>query len=237
MCGDSTNANDIQLLLNGTKANMVFTDPPYNINFYSSTDRNKKILNDNISKEDFDRLIASSFKNLRKSLAHENCHVYICCNYKCYSVFEKHFKDNFSNLNTCIVWNKDTIGLGQAYRNKHEFIIFGGNFKNCSFKDKTQSNVWEFPSASSFSFRKTDNEGNNDNLMHPTMKPIALVSKAILNSSREDDIILDTFGGSGSTLIACEETNRICYMMELDPKYCDVIVERYNNYIDKNHTE
>lgn len=233
LCGDSTKIEDVERLMDGKKADMVFTDPPYNVDFKSRTKNNNEysrqgIMNDKISDDDFDLLINGSFKML-KNFSKEGSHQYICCNHRCYSVFESFFYTYFNKISTCIVWVKDTFGLGTAYRNKHEFIIFGGNADAYKFDSKNETNVWEFPSASSFSFRKTDN-ADKSIVMHPTMKPIALISKALGNSSKAGDFILDLFLGSGSTLIASEKTGRICYGMELDPKYVDVIVQRYVDY-------
>ncbi|GHU27576.1 adenine methyltransferase [Bacilli bacterium] len=230
MCGDSTDGGSVTLLMNGKKADMIFTDPPYNIHITNTRGKRKGISNDNISDADFSTLLEKSFANLKSSVKDGECHVYICCNYRCYSLFEKYFLDNFTTLNNCLVWVKDAPGMGFAYRSQHEFIIFGGNFINgCKFKDRTQTNVWEFPSSASFEFRNSDNFGFN-NMPHPAMKPIALVAKALGNSSKKNDLVLDLFGGSGSTLIACEQTNRKCYMMELDPKFCDIIIRRWQNY-------
>lgn len=226
LCGDCTIEKNIELLTDKVKVDMVFTDPPYNVNF-KSTKGGVGIINDNIVDRAFDNLLKNSFKNIKK-VVKEGAHIYVCCNYKCYSTFEKHFLHTFKTLNNCIVWKKDTIGLGTAYRNKHEFILFGGDFESCIFDSKNESNVWEFPSAASFSFKNSDNNGN-PTLPHPTMKPVAMVSKAIKNSSLKYNVVLDIFGGSGSTLIACEQTNRVCYIMELDPKYCDLIIKRWQD--------
>ena len=218
LCGDATKREDVERLMGGNKADMVFTDPPYNVDFKSRTVKNGEyvkqgIMNDKLSGTDFDVLIENSFKMLSEYTKPES-HQYICCNHRCYTVFEKFFLKYFKKISTTIVWVKDTFGMGTAYRNKHEFIIFGGNAESYVFDDKSQTNVWEFPSATSFAFRKSDNEGKSI-VMHPTMKPIALITVALNNSSNEADIVLDLFLGSGSTLIACEQTDRKCYGMSL----------------------
>jgi DNA modification methylase len=232
LCGDARSEDDVLKLLAGEKASMVFTDPPYNVNFASTVGDRRGIENDNLNDEDFNQLLEKSFRNMKLSLRDDQCHVYVCCNYRCYSTFEKHFLANFSNLASCIVWQKDTPGLGWGYRPQHEFIIFGGDFQSYRFKNRDQSDLWQFPSTSSFSFRYSDNEGSTI-LPHPTMKPIALVSKAIMNSSRKNDLVLDLFGGSGSTLLASQQTGRRCVSLEIDPKFCDLTIRRWQNYAKK----
>lgn len=202
LCGDSTDSEQVAKLMNGEKADMVFTDPPYGVNM----NRSGKILNDNLSNDDLFNLINSAFVN--SILFSKNCHYYWWIGFKGYSIMEKCFIDNEIKIDNCIVWNKPSIGLGKTgYRYKHELCIFKGEIKN-----KSLSDVWDF--------------GRDKAGLHPTMKPIELISFALKNSSKINDIILDLFLGSGSTIVASHQLKRKCYGMELDPKYCQVIVDR-----------
>jgi len=146
--------------------------------------------------------------------------VYVCFPWRTYSEFESAIEASGLEINACIVWNKRSIGLGNAnYRPQHEFIFYckGGAW----FGDKSQSDVWEM------------SRGATGEYVHPTQKPVELIERAINNSSKAGDTILDLFGGSGSTLIACEKLNRHARLMELDPKYCDVIVRRWQEFTGK----
>ena len=148
--------------------------------------------------------------------------VYECIDWKHYSQLEKQFKEAF-NQKSMIVWNKNYFGLGTYYRTKHELILFGikGEKINIWNANHDEMDVWD-----------EDREKIN-NYKHPTQKPVTISARAIKNSSNEENIILDLFGGSGSTLIACEQLNRKCYMMELDPHYIDVIIQRWENFTGK----
>ena len=202
LCGDSTDSDQVAKLMNGQKADMVFTDPPYGVNM----NRSAKILNDNLANEDLFELLNSAFLNTL--LFAKDCHYYWWIGFKGYSLMEKCFIDNGIKIDNCIVWNKPSIGLGKTgYRYKHELCIFKGEIKN-----KSLSDVWDFV---------RDSQG-----LHPTMKPIELISFALNNSSQINDIILDVFLGSGSTMVASHQLKRKCYGMELDPKYCQVIIYR-----------
>jgi DNA modification methylase len=141
---------------------------------------------------------------------------YICFTWRTYAEFEDALVKAGLKVKNCIVWNKKSIGLGNShYRPQHEFIFYCGEQW---YGDKSQSDVWEL------------SRGDTSKYVHPTQKPVQLIEKAIKNSSKSGDIVIDCFGGSGSTLIACEKTNRKCYMMELDPKYIDRIVKRWEQY-------
>ena len=202
LCGDSTDSDAVAKLMNGNKADMVFTDPPYGVNM----NRSGKILNDNLTSEDLFELINSAFLN--SILFSNDCHFYWWIGFKGYSIMEKCFIDNNIKIDNCIVWNKPSIGLGKTgYRYKHELCIFKGEIK-----DKSLSDVWDF--------------GRDSAGLHPTMKPIGLISYAMNNSSKLNDIVLDLFGGSGSTMVAAQQINRKARLMELDPKYCQVIIDR-----------
>lgn len=208
MCGDSTKIEDVEKLMNGQKADMVFTDPPYGVDYSSRVDEERRkgwggIKNDDLKGEELQAF-------LQDSLAYFDCDKYICCNWQ--SVID--FWRAYGKLNAFIVWDKGSIGLGAGYRNQHEIILFYGTLDHNS-----ESNIWAI---------KRD---NTSEYIHPTQKPVAIPARAIKNSSKDGSIIVDIFGGSGSTLIACEQTNRTCYMMELDPKYCDVIRKRYQKFV------
>lgn len=208
MCGDSTDAGSVAILMDGQKVDMVFTDPPYNVGMSRSlvSGKDNSIMNDNLAENDFIDLLDKSIKNMADFSSRKT--IYLWIGFRAYSIAERIIK-KYYKISNCIVWVKPSIGLGgKGYRYQHELCIFSGEVKN-----KSLSDVWECG---------RDNQG-----LHPTMKPVELVSKAIKDSSNKNDLVLDLFGGSGSTLIACEQLGRKCYMMELDPKYCDVIRKRY----------
>jgi len=208
MCGDSTVITDVEKLMDGQKADMVFTDPPYGVDY-------KGINND--SREGLENLLDMAFNNyilVSKSGASIYCFHSDRCADVFHSVFRKYF--HFSSM---IIWAKNSITLSQTdYQSKHEPCLYGwmDNGTHSWHSDRKQSSIWNY-----------DKERVSG---HTTPKPIGIVTKAIINSSKGDDYILDLFLGSGSTLIACEQTNRKCYGMELDEKYCDVIVQRYVNF-------
>lgn len=205
LCGDST--QDLPTLLTGAEPAMVFTDPPYGVDYQSRVDEKRrkgwgKIENDDLKSSELQDFLATVLNQTAEPK-------YICCNWQSYYDFEQ----ALGKPNALIVWDKGSIGLGAGYRNQHEFILFYGTLDHNS-----ESNVWTINRDSSYA--------------HPTQKPVAIPARAILNSSKRGDIVLDYFLGSGSTLIACEQLDRICYGLELDPKYCDVIRKRYAKLID-----
>ena len=222
LCGDSTKEEDVNKLMDGAKADMVFTDPPYGINYSGGRTQvvekktYGKILNDNLKGLELGNLIANLF-----SFTKSESDYYICVS----PLEQKPFLDVIENtklkLDAVIVWDKKNAGLGyMRYRRQCEFILY---IKGKKFKkgDKSDFDLWQI------------NRDNAQKYVHGTQKPVALSSRAILNSSKKEDFILDIFGGSGSTLIACEKINRNCYMMELDTTYCDIIIERWQNYTGK----
>lgn len=216
MCGDSTDAGSVALLMNGGNADMVFTDPPYNVDYVGKTKNALKIQNDKFEGEGFYQFLFDAFSNIA-AVVKSGAAMYVCHADSEGLNFRKAFVDAGFLLKQCIVWNKNSMVMGrQDYQWKHEPILYGwkdgGSHK--WYGDRSQTTVWDI-----------DRPSRSEE--HPTMKPIALIDRALKNSSKSGDIILDIFGGSGSTLIACEQTNRTCYMMELDPKYCDVIRKRY----------
>ena len=225
MCGDSTSITDFDKL-SITQADMIFTDPPYGMEYgggraEGSTKKGSKVKahgmikgddlkGDNLINLVSDALTTSYLKTKTGASA------YICFTWRTYSEFENALNKAGFKVKNCIVWNKRSIGLGNShYRPQHEFIFYCGEQW---YGNKAQSDVWEL------------SRGDTSKYVHPTQKPVQLIEKAIKNSTKSGDVIIDCFGGSGSTLIACEKTNRKCNMMELDPKYLDRIVKRWEDY-------
>lgn len=229
MCGDSTSIEQAEKLMDGVKADMVFTDPPYNVAYEGRGEKNKlgKIKNDDMSDESFEQFcldVFATYHAVMKPLA---------CIYVCHPdsqtgpklAFEKTFGELFKKAST-LIWVKQSAGMGwQDYRAQHEPILYGwkegGSGKHFYCGDRSKTTVWQIGRDAQASY------------VHPTQKPVALPEEAIKNSSKGEDVVLDLFGGSGSTLIACEKTGRINRSMELDPKYCDVIVKRWQEFTGK----
>lgn len=232
MCGDSTSADAVALLMDGQKADMVFTDPPYGMSYGGGRAKGDSVnfkrgggikAHGEIKGDDLrgDALIGMVEDSLKRISAHkkEGGGAYICFTWRTYAEFEDAIKGAGLSPKACIVWDKQSIGLGNSnYRPQHEFIFY------CSgqwYGNKAESDVWKL------------SRGATANYVHPTQKPVELIERALFNSSKSGDNVADPFGGSGSTMIASEKLNRKCYMMELDPAYCDVIVERYEKLFDK----
>ncbi|NCC15716.1 MAG: DNA modification methylase [Clostridia bacterium] len=213
VCGDSTKADTFTLLMDGKLANLVVTDPPYNVNYEGSAG---KIKNDNMGNEAFYEFLLDAFTNTETAMA-KDASIYVFHADTEGLNFRKAFSDAGFYLSGTCIWKKQSLVLGRSpYQWQHEPVLFGWkkSGKHNWYADRKQTTIWEF-------------EKPKKNSDHPTMKPVALVAYPILNSSLSNCIVLDPFGGSGSTLIACEQTDRICYTIELDEKYCDVIVKRY----------
>ena len=213
VCGDSTKADTFNVLMDGKLANLVVTDPPYNVNYEGSAG---KIKNDNMGNEAFYEFLLEAFKNTEAAMA-KDASIYVFHADTEGLNFRKAFSDAGFYLSGTCIWKKQSLVLGRSpYQWQHEPVLFGWkkSGKHNWYDDRKQTTIWEF-------------EKPKKNADHPTMKPVALVAYPILNSSLSNCIVLDPFGGSGSTLIACEQTDRICYTIELDEKYCDVIVKRY----------
>ena len=232
MCGDSTNGGDVALLMNGEKADMVFTDPPYGVDIkgkFTGT-----ILNDNLQGDEFINFLTSCFENLNQ---YNNGNLYISYEIKNQTLFEKALENCGFKFDEIIIWNKDSASFysKNKYNRKYEPIFFIENGKE--LKCEPDVNVWDFAKSSSFASRdennKRFNEKGNFLVAHPTTKPIGLISKALNNSTSLNNLTLDLFLGSGSTLIASEKKGRKCYGMELDPKYVDVIIKRWQDYTGK----
>lgn len=220
ICGDCTKAEVIDALLEGKKVNLVVTDPPYNIAYEGTAGT---IQNDNMSDKDFYNFLLAAYKNMVNAMA-DDASIYVFHADTEGLNFRKAFEDAGLYLSGVCIWAKQSLVLGRSpYQWKHEPILFGWkkNGKHKWFADRKQSTIWNFDRP-----KKSE--------LHPTMKPIALVAYPILNSSMTNGLVFDPFGGSGSTLIACEQTNRICYTSELDEKYADVIVKRYIDQVQSN---
>lgn len=227
MCGDATSLEDVEKLMGGGRADMVFTDPPYNTGMDGKRmDKTKKVdrvrldhfFNDNLSEADFQKLIVGSTQNMY-AVTKGDAVFYVCIDWRNVGYIKEELQ-TLMPVKNVIVWDKMVHGLGGDYKFTYELIVVGkkGDPKIENRIGTDYQDVWHVQRQI----------GRNED--HATAKPLNLIKKPILHASKQDDIVLDLFGGSGSTLIACEETNRICYMMELDPKYCDVIRKRYDNF-------
>lgn len=221
LCGDSTSKQDLEKLMSGELADMAFTDPPYNVDYGNNAKdkmrgKDRRIMNDNLG-DDFYQFLKDALTNLL-SVTKGAC--YIAMSSSELDTLQKAFRDAGGKWSTFIVWAKNTFTLGRSdYQRQYEPILYGWREGNdhfwCGARD--QGDVWFF-----------NKPVKND--LHPTMKPVELVERALRNSSKSRDIVLDLFGGSGSTLIACEKTGRAARLIELDPKYVDVIVRRWQDY-------
>ncbi|NCB13965.1 MAG: site-specific DNA-methyltransferase, partial [Erysipelotrichia bacterium] len=227
MCGDSTNENDVKKLMDGKLADMVFTDPPYlmgftgNVHADGSKSFNSKhgaIKNDKMSREDGDNFILDIFENIKKFCVGS---FYVCFYrlgldyiFRALNILNNQYK-------ALIIWDKGNHTLSNSdYMSRYEPIVYGWFNEHKFYGDRSNFDIWNV-------------QRTQKNDLHPTMKPIALCEKAINNSSVKNNNVLDLFGGSGSTLIACEQLNRSCYMMELDQKYVDVIITRWEKFTGK----
>lgn len=224
MCGDATSYEAVQQLVGEHKVDLFFTDPPYNIDYdnqkfgpnKSSQTVHEAITQDNQTPEAFYQFLVDSFTNARQ-VCKTGSTAYICHPDLGGLIFRQAFQAAGWTLKQCLIWLKQNMVLSrQDYHWKHEPILYGWleGAPHYFVDDRTQTTIWEFDRPSS-------------SKEHPTMKPVKLCGQAINNSSKPGDIVLDLFGGSGSTLIAAEQTGRTCFMMEIDPKYCDVIRNRY----------
>jgi len=219
LCGDSTNIQHVERLMDGKKADMVFTDPPYAL-FGNSTGTTVAD----------DKMIRPFFRDIGKSIflsAKQGSHFYSCLDWKSWAAVMDSYTNAGLTVKNMIVWDKGHGALGQAYRSQHELIMFGvcanvgisitKSAAVSSDRQITDVNVWQCP--------REPKQG-----MHAALKPQDLIKRAVNNSSSKGEIVLDLFGGSGSTLIACEDLARKCRMMEMEPKYCDVIVKRWEDF-------
>lgn len=213
ICGDSTIPETYTKLMEGRRANLVLTDPPYNVNVEETAG---KIQNDNMPDEDFFKFLFAAFVNMEQNMEND-ASIYVFHADSKGLIFRQAFHDAGFYLSGCCIWKKNALVLGRSpYQWQHEPCLFGWKVggKHQWYSDRKQTTIWEYDRPKS----------SKD---HPTMKPVALMAYPIQNSCMSNCIVLDPFLGSGSTLIACEETGRICYGVELDEKFCDVIVKRY----------
>ena len=214
MCGDSTSIDEVEKLMDGQKADMVFTDPPYGVDY-------KGINNDD--RGGLEELLDGAFGNMF-TVSKTGASCYVFHSDRCADIFHKVFRQYF-HFSSMIIWVKNSLTLSQTdYQSKHEPCLYGwmNNGTHKWMGDRKQTSIWEC--------NKETVKG------HTTPKPVAIIDRALSNSSKGGDSILDLFGGSGSTLIACEKTNRHCRMMELDPKYVDVIIKRWQDFTGKKAT-
>ena len=250
MCGDSTNADDVGKLMNGNVADMVVTDPPYNVAIHNSD--GMTIENDDLNNEQFKQFLHGAFANLSASLKPGGA-FYIWYASREHINFEQACIDNGLSVREQLIWVKNAMVLGrQDYQWRHEPCLYGWKEGDGHYfiYDRTQTTVFEKP-ADFDKMSKDDTvkllkkiysevpstiiheDKPTHNNIHPTMKPVNLIARLIKNSSEKGDSVLDLFGGSGTTLIVCEELGRKCYMMEYDPIYVDAIIERYEEYTGK----
>ncbi len=207
MCGDSTSIDAVEKLMDGNQVDLIFTDPPYNVAFNGRSGKHDVIKNDNLSESDFATFITEVCNTIK---AINPKAYYIWCNWNFYGILQGKL-----DYKTCIVWAKNVFGMGNGYRHQHEFCLFNGKIDEVI---KNESDLWEV---------KKDH-----NYVHPTQKPVALSVRAFGNHIKLLNV-LDLFGGSGSTLIGAEQTGRKAFVMELDPKYCDVIIKRWEDFTGK----
>ncbi|MBQ4435843.1 MAG: site-specific DNA-methyltransferase [Clostridia bacterium] len=214
MCGDATKPEDVQKLMDGKRANLIVTDPPYGVSFKSAS--GLTIQNDSIKAEEFYTFLLSAFNNMAEVLEKGGAAYVFHADTEGLN-FRRAFIDAGFHLAGVCIWVKNSLVLGRSdYQWQHEPILYGflQNGKHPWYSDRKQTTIWNY-----------DKPKRNEN--HPTSKPLDLLGYPITNSSQENSIVIDTFGGSGSTMMACEQTGRECRMMELDPKYASVILRRF----------
>ena len=212
-CGDSTKSETYELLMNGKHAQLVVTDPPYNVDYKGTAG---KIKNDKMAEDQFEQFLLAAYSQMYESMT-DDASIYVFHSDSHGLAFRKAFEEAGFYLSGCCIWKKQSLVLGRSpYQWQHEPVLFGWKKKGKHqwYTGRKESTIWEFDKP-------------KKNADHPTMKPVALVAYPIMNSSMTGCLVLDPFGGSGSTLIACEQTGRICYTVELDEKFCDVIVKRF----------
>ena len=224
MCGDSTSIDAVEKLMDGAKADQWVTDPPYNVDYEGSD--GQKIQNDSMSDGTFRQFLVDAF-TASFAVMKEGASFYIWhADLEGYN-FRGAVLDSGQQIRSCLIWNKPSIVMGRSdYHWKHEPCLYGwkAGAGHLWAADRKQSTVIDFIAKP----KKND--------LHPTMKPVELIEYLVLNNTKGQDVVLDTFGGSGSTLIACEKTSRDCRMMELDPKYCDVIINRWQEFTGEKAT-
>lgn len=246
MCGDSANREDVLKLIKDTKADMVFTDPPYNVNYSGEGKKTSRTIEgDNQTQSDFEQFLKKAFQNYSE-FTKENAVLYSCYASRTHREFEDALNASGWEVRNQIIWVKTVASMGWGdYRWKHEPIFYCHKEKRPSifYGDRSQYTEWKEEKSDAELLKivkkliEKDESGEStvwrlkrdSNYDHPTQKPLQLCRIAIANSSKIDDVVLDLFGGSGSTLIACEQLERTCHTMEIDPAFCDVIIQRYCN--------
>lgn len=221
ICGDATNTEDISKLMDGKQAQLIVTDPPYGISYVGKTEDALTIANDNLNDEEFYDFLLKAFKRVYE-ISDDGASIYVFHADAKGLIFRQAFIDSGFKHSQCCIWVKNTFVMGrQPYQWQHEPALFGWKPTGAHYwnGDRKQSTIWNF-----------DKPKVND--VHPTMKPVPLIEYIIKNSSKYGDIVVDTFLGSGTTLIAADNASRICYGSELDPKYAQVIIERWIDYKD-----
>jgi site-specific DNA-methyltransferase (adenine-specific) len=219
LCGDSTSAEAVARLMGGQNADLAFLDPPYNCDYSGYTEEHLTIQNDRMSDGDFKRFLESSFRSLRAAIK-PGAALYVCHSSSWQREFQNALETAGFEVRCQIIWAKNTFAWGFGrYKFQHEPIFYChvAGQKDPWYGDKSQSTLWEEKKPAA-------------NRLHPTMKPVELVRRALINSSMAGDVVVDLFGGAGSTLLGCEVTGRICLTMELDPKYADVVVSRWQEF-------
>ena len=226
LCGDSTNQTDLDILLNGQKADMVFTDPPWNVNYGDIKTNNaqgykpRKILNDGLAPEKWAEFVVD-FCGAFYSITKPGAPIYVFMAAQEWPVVDGELRKAGFHWSSTIIWVKDRLVLSRKdYHTQYEPIWYGWNESTGRIKsvsDRKQSDIWNC-------------QRPHRSELHPTTKPVELVERALANSSKRGAVIADPFGGSGSTLIGAQTQGRKAYLMELDPKYCDVIVQRWENF-------
>jgi DNA modification methylase len=222
LVGDATNQADVAKLMSGEAADLVFTDPPYNVDYRGYTEDRLTIKGDQMSDADFKKFLEAAFR-LYRALVKPGASLYVCHSSSWQREFQNALEAAGFEVRCQIIWAKNTFAWGFGrYKYQHEPIFFAhvADQKDCWYGDKSQSTLWteKKPAA---------------NRIHPTAKPVELIERALLNSTKAGDIVADLFGGSGSTLIGCERRGRHARLMEIDPKYADCIVRRFQEYAGK----
>lgn len=252
MCGDATNPEHVQMLMDGRQADVVFTDPPYNVNYKGRGQKTSNgIANDNMEGSAFGQFLEKVFKNYREAIK-TGAGLYVFHSSSSQAQFEYAIEKAGMDIKNQLIWNKPAAALGWGdYRWKHEPFFY------CAIKgqkvqfygDRKHSTIWDFQKTDAQLFawaqkmKRAEEQGQTTvwsmardkvgEYVHPTQKPVELIVHALRNSSKSGDLVLDLFLGSGSTLIAADKTERVCYGLELDPKYLDVVIKRWEDYTGK----
>jgi DNA modification methylase len=219
LCGDATAPADVERLMAGEAGDLVFTDPPYNVDYEGYTDDRLKIQGDRMTPEQLQRFLSATFSGYRTTVK-PGASLYVCHPSSWQREFQNALEAADFEVRCQIIWAKNTFAWGFGrYKFRHEPIFYChiAGQKDSWYGDKSQSTLWEENKPAA-------------NRLHPTMKPVELIERALLNSSKAGDVVVDLFGGSGSTLIGCERRGRKARLMELDPRYADVIVRRWQEY-------